>query len=36
MNDEIAHDIAKDLQLIREELQKLNSAAKSIAGRPQN
>jgi hypothetical protein len=36
MNDEIAHDIAKELRLIREELQKLSSAVKSIAGRPQN
>jgi hypothetical protein len=36
MNDEIAHDIAKELRLIREELQKLTSAVKSIANRPQN
>jgi hypothetical protein len=36
MNDEIAHDIAKELRLIREELQKLTSAVKSIASRPQN
>ena len=36
MNDEIAHDIARELRLIREELQKLNSAVKSIASRPQN
>jgi hypothetical protein len=36
MNDEIARDIAKELQLIREELQKLTSAVKSIASRPQN
>src|ERR1700720_2266505 len=36
MKDEIAHDIAKELRLIREELQKLTSAVKSIASRPQN
>jgi hypothetical protein len=36
MNDEIAQDIAKELRLIREELQKLSSAVKSIASRPQN
>ena len=36
MKDEIAHDIAKELRLIREELQKLTSAVKSIAGRSQN
>jgi hypothetical protein len=36
MNDEIAHDIAKELRLIREELQKLASAIKSLASRPQN
>ena len=36
MKDEIAHDIAKELQLIREELQKLTSAVKSIAIRSQN
>jgi hypothetical protein len=36
MNDEIAHDIANELRLIREELQKLASAVKSIASRPQN
>jgi hypothetical protein len=36
MNDEIAQDITKELRLIREELQKLTSAVKSIASRPQN
>ncbi len=36
MKDEIAHDIAKELRLIREELQKLTSAIKSIASRSQN
>jgi hypothetical protein len=36
MNDEIAHDIAMELRLIREELQKLISAVKSIASRQQN
>jgi hypothetical protein len=36
MNDEIAHDIAKELRLIREELHKLTNAVKSIASRPQN
>ena len=36
MKDETAENIAKELQLIREELQKLNSAVKSIASRPQN
>ena len=36
MKDEIAHDIAKELRLIREELQKLTSAVKSIASRSQN
>ena len=36
MKDEIAHDIAKELRLIREELQKLTGAVKSIASRSQN
>jgi hypothetical protein len=36
VKDETAENIAKELQLIREELQKLNSAVKSIASRPQN
>jgi hypothetical protein len=36
MNDEIAHDIGKELRLIREELQKLTGAVKSLASRPQN
>ena len=36
MNDEIAHEIAKELRLIREELQKLTSAVKSFSSRPQN
>jgi hypothetical protein len=36
MKDETADDIAKELRLIREELQKLNSTVKSIASRPQN
>jgi hypothetical protein len=36
MKDEIAQDIAKELRLIREELQKLTSAIKFIAGRSQN
>ena len=35
MKDETAHDIAKELRLIREELQKLTSAVKSIASRSQ-
>jgi len=35
MNDEIAQDIAKELRLIREELQKLTSAIKSIGSRSQ-
>jgi hypothetical protein len=36
MKDETADDIAKELRLIREELQKLNSAVTSIANRSQN
>jgi hypothetical protein len=36
MKDETADNIAKELQLIREELQKLTSAVKSIASRSQN
>jgi hypothetical protein len=36
MKDEIAHDIAKELRLIREELQKLTSAVKSVVSRSQN
>jgi hypothetical protein len=36
MKDETAEIIAKELQLIREELQKLTGAVKSIANRPQN
>jgi hypothetical protein len=36
MNDEVAHDIAMELRLIREELQQLTGAIKSIASRPQN
>jgi hypothetical protein len=36
MKDEIAHDIAKELRLIREELQRLTNAVKSIASRSQN
>jgi hypothetical protein len=36
MKDETADNIAKELRLIREELQKLNSAVKSIASRSQN
>ncbi len=36
MNDEIAQDIAKELRLIREELQKLTSAVNSIASRTPN
>jgi hypothetical protein len=36
MNDEIARDIAKELRLSREELQKLNSTVKSIASASQN
>jgi hypothetical protein len=36
MKDETADDIAKELRLIREELQKLTSAVKSIANRSQN
>jgi hypothetical protein len=35
MNDEIAHDIAKELRLIREEIQKLTDAVKPIASLPQ-
>ena len=36
MKDETADDIAKELRLIREELQKLSSAVISIANRSQN
>jgi hypothetical protein len=36
MKDETADDIAKELRLIREELQKLTSAVTSIANRSQN
>jgi hypothetical protein len=36
MKDETADNIAKELRLIREELQKLSSAVKSIANRSQN
>jgi hypothetical protein len=36
MKDETADDIAKELRLIREELQKLTSAVTSIAKRSQN
>ena len=36
MNDEVANDISMELRLIREELQKLTDAIKSIASRPQN
>jgi hypothetical protein len=36
MKDETADNIAKELRLIREELQKLTSAVKSIANRSQN
>jgi hypothetical protein len=36
MKDETADSIAKELRLIREELQKLNSAVETIASRPQN
>lgn len=36
MKDETADSIASELRLIREELQKLNSAVKSIASRSQN
>jgi hypothetical protein len=36
MKDETADEIAKELRLIREELQKLNGAVKSIANRSQN
>jgi len=36
MKDETADNIANELRLIREELQKLTSAVKSIAGRSQN
>jgi hypothetical protein len=36
MKDETAEDIAKELRLIREELQKLTGAVKSIASRSQN
>jgi hypothetical protein len=36
MKDETADNIATELRLIREELQKLTGALKSIANRPQN
>jgi hypothetical protein len=36
MKDETADEIAKELRLIREEMQKLNSAVKSIASKSQN
>jgi hypothetical protein len=36
MKDETADNIASELRLIREELQKLTSAVKSIANRSQN
>jgi hypothetical protein len=36
MKDETADNITKELRLIREELQKLTSAVKSIASRSQN
>ena len=36
MKDETAENIALELRLIREELQKLNSTVKSLASRPQN
>jgi hypothetical protein len=36
MNDETANNIASELRLIREELQKLTSAVISIANRSQN
>jgi hypothetical protein len=36
MKDETADNIASELRLIREELQKLTSAVKSIADRSQN
>ena len=36
MKDETADEIAKELRLIREELQKLNSAVKAIANKSQN
>jgi hypothetical protein len=36
MKDETAENIAKELRLIREELQELTGAVKSIASRPQN
>ena len=36
MKDEIAENIANELRLIREELQKLTGALKSVANRPQN
>jgi len=35
VKDETADVIAKELQLIREELQKLTNAVKSVASRPQ-
>jgi hypothetical protein len=36
MQDETAENIVKELRLLREELQKLTGAVKSIANRPQN
>jgi hypothetical protein len=36
MKDETADNIATELRLIREELQKLTAAIKSAANRPQN
>jgi hypothetical protein len=36
MKDEIAYDIAKELRLIREELQRLTSAVRSVTSRSQN
>jgi hypothetical protein len=36
MNGEIVHDIARELGLSREKLQKLTSAVKFVASGPQN
>jgi len=36
MKDEIAYDIAKELRLMREELQRFTSALKSVPSRSQN
>jgi hypothetical protein len=36
MTDEFAHEIANELRLIREELQRLTSAVKSVASRSQS